>query len=438
MIILKLDKDKIIKNIKKKIKEVSDNYMRNLSYEPLKPPTKENIRQMIKKEIRMRKSREIEAEIENIMFECKLYNTKGEYPLHINTNKKGDKHCQTFWRLSYGLNYEDIIDKTKYFADALTAQVNIEPRKGLLMIEVIKGIIPEKIQYEFNYIEHMDKNVVVPLGYDQSGLVVWNLEDIPHCLIAGVTHSGKSILLTGWVDALLQNPNVILFVIDLAMADFYHVKNYCIFGSTLDDAENILEFLINECDRRIQLMTLKAGVVKIQKYNNKYPNDKLPYLVLMIDEFAFTSPRKYDDKDTKKLRQRLQGMTDQLAQMARKAGIHLVVAMQRPSKELIPMEIKSNFPGAISFKTVNLGTSKTILENTSAFYLPRIKGRFMAQWESKQIEVQAMLLEQEDSIRRLKMYDKITDKMNVKGDDIYNRLWQYQIYEHTTKRLLPR
>jgi len=124
--------------------------------------------------------------------------------------------------------------------------------------------------------------------------------------------------------------------------------------------------------------------------------------------------------------------------MARKAGIHLVVAMQRPSKELIPMEIKSNFPGAISFKTVNLGTSKTILENTSAFYLPRIKGRFMAQWESKQIEVQAMLLEQEDSIRRLKMYDKITDKMNVKGDDIYNRLWQYQIYEHTTKRLLPR
>jgi len=438
VIILKLDKSKIIKNIKNKIKKISDNYMRNLSYEPLKPPAKENIRQMIKKEIRNRKGREIESEIESVFHECKLYNTKGEYPFHMNTNKKGDKHCQTFWRLSYGLNYEDIIDKTKYFADALTAQVNIEPRKGLLMIEVIKGIIPEKIYYDFNYIEHMDKNVVVPLGYDQSGLVTWNLEDIPHCLIAGVTHSGKSILLTCWVDALLQNPNVILFVIDLAMADFYHVKNYCIFGSTLDDAENILEFLINECDRRIQLMTLKAGVVKIQKYNNKYPDDKLPYHVLIIDEFAFTSPRKYDDKNIKKQRQRLQGMTDQLAQMARKAGIHLVVAMQRPSKELIPMEIKSNFPGAISFKTVNLGTSKTILENTSAFYLPRIKGRFIAQWESKQIEVQAMLLEQEDAIRRLKMYDKITNKINVKGDDIYNRLWKHQIYEHTTKRLLPR
>jgi len=434
---MKLDKSKIIKNIKSKIKEISDNYMRNLSYEPLKSPAKENIRQMVKKEIRMRKGREIEAEIENIMFECKLYNTKGEYPFHINTNKKGDNHYQTFWRLSYGLNYKDIIDKSKYFTDALTAYVNIESRRGLLMIEVIKGIIPEKYRYNFNYIEHMNKIVPLPIGVTVNGVpIIIDIVDMVHILIGGLPNSGKSILMTGWCDALMQNPNVKLFMIDLAMTDFVHLKDYIIFGYDLNTASCIIEYLMQELEKRRHYL-VKYNCVNIIKYNEKYPENKLDYIILIIDEFAFTSPRKYDNKENKKLRQKLQGMIMDISMMSRKTGIHLIIAMQRPSKELIPMEIKSNFATSISFKMSNYGTSMTILGNTDAYYLPNIKGRMIFQLGSRQMELQAMLLEQEDAIKRLKMHDKITDKID-KGDDIYNRLWQYQIYEHTTKRLLPR
>ena len=237
---------------------------------------------------------------------------------------------------------------------------------------------------------------------------------------------------------------ITLFVI---FSQFFLYEPALMKGKKYDDlntAENILNYLMKELNRR-RMILVESGCVNIIKYNKKYPNNKLKYVVLVIDEFAFTSPRKYDDKDTKLQRQRLQGIVSDMAMMSRKMGIHLIIAMQRPSKELIPMEIKSNFPSAISFKMVNTHTSMTILGNTDAYYLPNIKGRMIFQLGSKQMELQAMLLEQEEAIKRLRMFDKLLDKNNVyasyfhKGDDIYvGEQFQIQEHEYKTKRLLPR
>ena len=365
----------------------------------------------------------------------KIYNDRGEYPFHITTSKINEYHYQIMFKLPYGLSYKDIIDKVKYFSDSMIAQVNIENRRGLLMIEVFKGIIPEKYRYNFNYIEHMDKCIPIPIGVGVNGIpIIVDLVDIPHLIIGGVTRSGKSILLTGICDALMQNNNVKLFVTDLAMTDFVHLIEYIPFGYDLNSAENMLEYLIEEVEKR-RYFLVKNKCVNLIKYNEKNPNNKLEYIVFIIDEFAFTSPRKSDDKNTKKRRQRLQSIVADLGMISAKTGVHLIIAMQRPSDKLIPMEIKSNFSGAISFKCVNYGTSMTILGNTDAYYLPNIKGRMIFQIGSKQMELQAMLLEQEEAILRLKMFDKISDKI---GDDINNRLWQHQIYEYETKGLLPR
>jgi len=428
---------------KKKLKEKFTKYLQQLSYNPLKVKKSEDLKSSIKKIIRCRKGREIEAEIENVFIQTNCYNTRGEYPYHIATSKINDNHYQVMFKLPYGLNYKSIIDKVKYFSDSMIAQVNIENRRGLLMVEVFKGIIPEKYRYNFNYIEHMDKIVPIPIGVGVNGIpIIVDLVDIPHIIIAGVTRSGKSILLTGISDALMQNHNAKLFIIDLAMTDFVHLKDYCVFGYNLDNAEIILEYLMEELEKRRYLL-VQGNCVNLIKYNEKYPNNKMKYYILIIDEFAFTSPRKSDDKNTKKRRQRLQSIVADLGMMSAKTGIHLIIAMQRPSKELMPMEIKSNFPCAISFKTVNYGTSMTILGNTDAYYLPNIKGRMIFQHGSKQIELQAMLLEQEEAIERLRMFDKISDRNNAYAsyfhneDDQYDRE-QFQIYEHQTKRLLPR
>jgi len=430
---------------KNKIKENFTKYLQQLSYNPVKIQKLENLKTSIKKLIRTRKSRSVEAEIEDVFIQTNCCNSRGEYPYHIATNKKKNNYIQVMFKLPYGLNYKSIIDKSKYFADAMTAHVNIENRRGLLMVEIIKGIIPEIYKYNFNYIEHMDKILPIPIGVSVNGMpIIVDLAKVPHIMIGGVTRSGKSILLTGFCDGLMQNNNVKLFIIDLAMTDFVHLKDYSVFGYNLDNAEIILEYLIQELEER-RYFLVQNNCVNIIKYNEKNPNDKMDYIVLVIDEFAFTSPRKSDDKNTKKRRQRLQSIVADLGMMSAKVGIHLIIAMQRPSKELIPMEIKSNFSCSISFKCVNFGTSMTILGNTDAYYLPNIKGRMIFQYGSRQMELQAMLLEQEEAIDRLRMFDKLSDKINnhnkasyfYKGDDIYVGE-QFQIYEHQTKRLLPR
>jgi len=427
--------DKKKKNDKKdksNFKENFNKYLQQLSYNPLKEKKPEDFKTTIKKLIRNRKGREIEAEIENVFIQTNCYNSRGEYPYHIATSKVNDYHYQVMFKLPYGLNYKTIIDKVKYFSDSMIAHVNIENRRGLLMVEVIKGIIPELYRYNFNYIEYIDKCIPIPIGVSVNGIpIIVDLAKVPHIMIGGVTRSGKSILLTGICDALMQNNNVDLFVTDLAMTDFVHLKDYVVFGYNLDSAEIILEYLMQEVEKR-RYFLVQNNCVNLIKYNEKNPNNKLNYIVLIIDEFAFTSPRKSDDKVTKTRRQRLQSICADLGMISAKTGVHLIIAMQRPSDKLIPMEIKSNFPCAISFKCVNYGTSMTVLGNTDAYYLPNIKGRMIFQLGSKQMELQAMLLEQEEAILRLKMFDK-----KIKGDDRYVGE-QFQIYEYETKRLLPR
>jgi len=435
---LKFEKVDIKENWRKyklDLKENFNKYLQQISYSPTKPVKPEDLKTTIKKLIRTRKSRSLEAEIENVFIQTNCCNNRGEYPYYIAKNKKSDNCTQVMFKLPYGLNYKSIIDKKHFFSDSMIAHVNIENRRGLLMVEVIKGIIPEKYKYNFNYIEYMGDYIIpIPIGVSVGGeKVILDITEMIHVLIGGLPNSGKSILMTGWCDALLQNPNVKLFVIDLAMTDFIHLKNHVIFGYDLNTAEVILEFMIEELEKR-RLFLVQNNCVNVIKYNEKNPNNKLDYIVLIIDEFAFTSPRRYDTKELKRLRQKLQGYVMDISMLSRKCGIHLIVAMQRPSRELIPMEIKSNFPTAISFKMVNNGTSMTILGNTDAVYLSSIKGRMIFQLGSKQMELQAMLLEQEEAIRRLRMFDKISNKIG----DQFDPFLQFQEYEHTTKRLLPR
>jgi len=438
------------KKYKSDLKESFKNYLWDiqLGYKPLKPEKKEDLKTSVKKLIRCRKGRSVEAEIENVFIQTNCCNNRGEYPYHIATTKKSDIHYQVMFKLPYGLNFKYIIDRKSYFADSIIAHVNIEKRRGLLMVEVIKGVVPELYRYNFNYAEYMDKSIPIPIGVSVAGMpIIVDLAIVPHIIIGGVTRSGKSILLTGICDAIMQNNNVKLFVTDLAMTDFVHLKDHIVFGYNLDTAEIILECLMQEVERR-RYFLVQNNCVNLIEYNEKNPNNKMNYIVLVIDEFAFTSPRKSDDKVTKSRRQRLQNICADLGMISAKTGIHLIIAMQRPSDKLIPMEIKSNFPCAISFKTVNYGTSMTVLGNTDAYYLPNIKGRMIFQYGSNQMELQAMLLEQKEAIRRLAMFDnKLNRCDNVnkasyfynKGDDLnVDPFIQFQINDNETKRLLPR
>jgi len=444
---------KLKKLCKEVVKQVTKQALQQWGYEPLKKKKPEELRVTIKKMIRTRKSRTLESEIENIMYEIGLTNkNKGDYAVHLETIKdvNNANHFTTIWQLPRGLLYKDYINKRKYFADGLTALVDVKESKGVLVIDVFKGVIPSKVKYSFNTIEYLDNYVLpMPLGVNQRGLNIIELTNVVHYLIAGYTGSGKTVLIKSWIDALLQNPNVLLFVIDLALIDFIHVKDCAVFASEIEEALKIILFLKQEMiKRKYYLADFGLDIVK---YNVKYPQNKLPYMVLFIDEFAFTAPGKYHTKEEKRIRNMLQGTIAELSQQARKVGIHLIICMQRPDKDLISPIIKNNLIGRICFRCADRGHSQTVLNSTDAFYLSDADGRLLSLYKGNLVEAQALYLDSETARERAMVYGEAKKKTYAsyyyKGDDIINEqisgnnkglLQHGQQDEYQKKRLLPR
>lgn len=380
-----------------------------LGYAPLKEKKDMSIMRYIKNKIRTRSGRELEAKIEDIMRECKLYNGSFEYAMHLNTEKKSENHYITMWKLPDGLGYEDYIDKQNIFEANLNAYIKIEEQHGALMIEIIKGSIPNKVPYRFKYKNHKDVNILpLPIGVGNGKKeIIWDLARVVHILVSGSTDGGKTNEMLGWIDALLQNPNVNLYLIDLAMKSFYPYRNHTIFAGELEKARKVLIYLLHIVEVHKQVL-VNFGTLDIEKYNAKNINDPLPYNILFMDEFALTSPKIKLSAEQKDLCREIQSMVIELSSVGRAFGIHLIVGMQKPGNNLMPKEAKDNFSGRIAFRANDQGHSMAMLGNTKAFYLPKIKGRMIAQFDET-LKVQGMLMDEKRRDKRLSKLPKRID-----------------------------
>ena len=205
----------------------------------------------------------------------------------------------------------------------------------------------------------------IPLGSDISGqAVVADLAKMPHLLIAGATGSGKSVCLNAIISGLLMQhtpDSLRLVLIDPKRVEMtaYQTVPHLAFSEIVTDLDRVLgtlQAVANEMDtryRRFQAM----GVRNIQGFNEKKPDNKLPYWVVVIDELAdlmMTAPDQ------------VQRLLVRLAQLARATGIHVIVATQRPSVDVITGLIKANFPTRIAFAVSSLVDSRTIIDGTGA------------------------------------------------------------------------
>ena len=202
------------------------------------------------------------------------------------------------------------------------------------------------------------------LGQDTSGdNVVVDLLDMPHLLVAGSTGSGKSIALNAMLATLLckLSPNELkLIIIDPKRLEFaaYHDIAHLLFPVITDPrkAAPVTQWLVKVMEDRYELMA-KKGARNILDYKRMCKEtgeqDILPFIVLIIDELA--DLMMVAGKD-------IEGNIARLAQMARAAGIHLIVATQRPSVDVITGVIKVNFPSRISFRVSSKIDSRTILD----------------------------------------------------------------------------
>jgi S-DNA-T family DNA segregation ATPase FtsK/SpoIIIE len=209
--------------------------------------------------------------------------------------------------------------------------------------------------------------LAIGLGKDVSGEVVAvDLEKLPHLLIAGTTNSGKSVCVTAITTCLLMNntpADLKLVMIDPKMVELVRFNGFPhLLGKVETEIERMLAVLSwaqAEMDSRYRLLA-EAKARNLEMYNQKMTQKKKPTLsriVIVIDELAdlmMNAPEQTEH-----------GLT-RLAQMARATGIHLVVATQRPSTDVVTGVIKANFPARISFAVASAGDSRVILDANGA------------------------------------------------------------------------
>jgi hypothetical protein len=211
-------------------------------------------------------------------------------------------------------------------------------------------------------------SLVVALGKDILGKpVMLDLKRLPHLLIAGTTGSGKSVCVNSIITSLLYNydPNYVRFIlVDPKMVElqFYNGLPHLLTPVIVDPlvAPMVLKWIMHEMQRRYCLLS-DMNTRDIQRYNEKLERhrsdtEKLPYIVVVVDEMA----------DLMMSSKEVETYIIRIAQKSRAVGIHLVVATQRPSVDIITGLIKANFPARVAFQVAQKTDSRTIIDQNGA------------------------------------------------------------------------
>lgn len=314
---------------------------------------------------------------------------------------------------------------------ALAAQsLRIEapiPGKALVGIEMpndVRTTVHMREILESPQFHQSESALTLPLGRDVSGeAVVASLEDMPHLLIAGATGSGKSVCMNVILAALLyQNaPHELkLILVDPKRVELMpyngipHLLTPVI--TEADKALQALRWAVAEMGRRLHRFS-EQGVRNIDEYNEKQTDEgsMLPRVVIVVDELADLMMRQYR-RDT-------ETMIVRIAQMARATGMHIIIATQRPSVDVITGLIKANIPTRVSFRTVSAVDSRTIIDSIGAEdLLGKGDMLYMTATTPKPVRVQGIYISTDEVTRIINAVKiagggKITEQIGLADDE---------------------
>ena len=302
----------------------------------------------------------------------KIKSTLNKFGIEIEMGetKVGPTVTQYTFRPAEGVKLSRITTLSNDLSLALAAHpIRIEapiPGKSLVGVEVpnrAKAIVGLREILEDTAFKNRKNNLHIVLGKDVAGTSwLYDLTRMPHLLVAGATNSGKSVCLNAIIISLLyqNNPDDLRFI----MVDPKRVELPTYNGiphlltpviTEVSKTINSLKWCLNEMDRRYDILN-KAGKKNIQSYNQT-AKEKLPFIVFVIDELADFMMTAGKEMEAAIIR---------LAQMSRAIGIHLILATQRPSVDVITGLIKANIPTRIAFSVASLVDSKTILDSSGA------------------------------------------------------------------------
>ncbi|MCY9110612.1 DNA translocase FtsK [Bacillus atrophaeus] len=348
-----------------------------------------------------------------------------------------------------GVKVSKIVNLSDDLALALAAKdIRIEapiPGKSAIGIEVPNAevaMVSLKEVLESKLNDRPDAKLLIGLGRNISGeAVLAELNKMPHLLVAGATGSGKSVCVNGIITSILMRAKpheVKMMMIDPKMVELnvYNGIPHLLAPVVTDPkkASQALKKVVNEMERRYELFS-HTGTRNIEGYNDhikrsnaeeEVKQPELPYIVVIVDELAdlmMVASSDVEDSITR------------LSQMARAAGIHLIIATQRPSVDVITGVIKANIPSRIAFSVSSQTDSRTILDMGGAekllgrgdmLFLPvgankpvRVQGAFLSDDEVEHI-VDHVITQQKAQYQEEMIPEEITETHSEVSDDLYD------------------
>ena len=296
-----------------------------------------------------------------------------------------------------------------------TSSVRIEPVPGKAAIGIeIPNRTLESVQLrevlENPQFQEASSKLTVGLGMDISGKAIFaDIGKMPHLLVAGATGSGKSVCINTLISSILfkATPDEVkLILIDPKMVELsnYNGIPHLMVPVVTDPkkASSVLNWAVQEMEKRYSIFA-NHGVRDIKAFNRRYPEEKLPLIVIVIDELAdlmMVSPKDVEDAICR------------ILQKARAAGIHMILATQRPSVNVITGIIKANLPSRISFAVSSQVDSRTILDRGGAeTLLGKGDMLFSPQGAPKPIRVQGAFISDEE-------VEMLLDFIRAQGQEI--------------------
>ncbi|MGN0949341.1 MAG: DNA translocase FtsK 4TM domain-containing protein [Mitsuokella sp.] len=296
---------------------------------------------------------------------------------------------------------------------ATSVRIEPIPGKAAIGIEVpnkeLEGVALREVLENERFAQAKSK-LTVGLGMDIGGQAIFaDLAKMPHLLVAGATGSGKSVCINTLITSILfkAKPDEVKFILVdpkmVELSNYNGIPHLMVPVVTeAKKAASVLNWSVQEMEKRYAKFA-EHNVRNMETYNNKFPDDKMPAIVIIIDELAdlmMVAPHDVEDAICR------------LAQKARAAGIHMVLATQRPSVDVITGIIKANIPSRISFAVSSQIDSRTILDRSGA---EKLLGRgdmlFYPVGAAKPMRVQGAFISDEE-------VEKLLDFIRAQGQEM--------------------
>lgn len=324
--------------------------------------------------------------------------------------------------VALGTKLAKIMSLSNDLAMALAApggQIRVEapiPGRSLVGIEVPNHsleVVTLRQIIESDSMKQSKSKITVPLGLDVGGKPkVADIAKMPHVLIAGQTGSGKSVCINSWISSILfrASPDEVrMIMVDpkrVELTPYNGIPH--LLTPVIVEPEKVLSALkwaVNEMERRYKMFT-EVGAKNIESYNNTAGFQTVPYILIFIDELAeimLFSPAEVEDTVCR------------IAQMSRAVGIHLILATQRPSVNVITGLIKANIPTRLAFAVSSMTDSRVILDTPGA---EKLLGKgdmlYLPPELAKPIRVQGCFISEKETVR---LIDFLKTQKTAQYDD---------------------